>query len=89
MVSACGDQYKGSFTNYFDKILASFDHLTPSVDIFYLMNIDKKSTFLDYLLPFSCKRSLRTTSKLNEDIVLFLSLNTVITCVTVQFIAPK
>ena len=25
---------KGSFTNYVDKILAFFDHLPPSVDIF-------------------------------------------------------
>jgi hypothetical protein len=49
---------KGPFTNYVDKILACFDHLPPSVDIFYLMNIDEKSTFLDYLTPSSCKRSL-------------------------------
>ena len=35
------------------------------------------------------RRLLWTAPKLNEDIVLFLSLNTVITCVTVQFIAPK
>ena len=26
-----------------------FDHLPPSVDTFYLINVDKKSTFLDYL----------------------------------------
>ena len=47
----------GSFTNYVDKILA---FLTTSVDIFYLMNIDKKWTFLDHLPPFPCKRSLWT-----------------------------
>ena len=28
-----------------------FDHLPPFVDIFYLMNVDKKSTFLDHLPP--------------------------------------
>ena len=32
-----------------------FDHLLPSVDIFYLMKVDKKSTFLGYLPPFSCR----------------------------------
>ena len=37
-----------------------FDHLPPSVDIFYLINVDKKSTFLDYLTPSSCQRSLWT-----------------------------
>ena len=35
----------GSFTNYVDKILAFFDHLPTSVDIFYGMNVDKKWTF--------------------------------------------
>ena len=43
-----------------------FDHLLPSVDIFYLLNIDKKSTFLDYLPPSSCKRSLWTTPQRQE-----------------------
>ena len=37
------------FTNYVDKFLALSDHLPPSIDIFYLINVDKKSTFLDYL----------------------------------------
>ena len=46
-----GNLTKGSFTNYVDKFLAFFDHLPPSVDIFYLINVDKKSTFLDYLPP--------------------------------------
>ena len=32
----------GAFTNYVDKILASFDHLPPCVDIFYGINVDKK-----------------------------------------------
>ena len=50
--------YLGLFTNYVDRILAFFDHLPPSVDIFYCINIDKKTRFLDYLLPFSCKCSL-------------------------------
>ena len=31
------------------------------VDIFYLIKVDKKSIFLDYLPPSSCKRSLWTT----------------------------
>ena len=61
---------KGSFTNYVDKILAFFDHLTPFIDIFYLINIDKKLTFLNYLPPSSCKRSLWTTPKqANPDIL--------------------
>ena len=38
----------GAFTNYVDKILA---FLTPSVDIFYLMKVDKNSTLVDYT-PF-------------------------------------
>ena len=37
--------YMGSFTNYVDKILAIFDHLPPSLDIFYGINVDKKSIF--------------------------------------------
>ena len=36
----------------------SFYHLPPSVDIFYLVNIDKKWTFLEPPPPSSCKRSL-------------------------------
>ena len=34
--------YKGSFTNYVDKFLAFFliTYLLPSVDIFYLINLD-------------------------------------------------
>ena len=32
----------GPFTNCVDKFLDLFDHLPPSVDIFYLINIDKK-----------------------------------------------
>ena len=35
----------GSFTNYFDKILAFFDHLPTCFDIFYGMNIEKIWTF--------------------------------------------
>ena len=41
----------GAFTNYVDKILALFDPLPPSVDIFYLINVDKKWTFSDHLPP--------------------------------------
>ena len=50
---------KASFTNYIDKILAFFDHLPPSVEIFYGMNVDKKQTY--HLPTSSCKHSLRTT----------------------------
>ena len=57
---------KGSFTNYVDTILTFFDHLPPSVDIFYVMNIDKKWTFLDHLPISSCTRSLWTTPKLGN-----------------------
>ena len=32
-----------------------------TIDIFYFMNIDENSTFLNYLPPFSCKHSLWTT----------------------------
>ena len=41
---------KGLFTKYVDNLLAFFDRLSSYVDIFYLLNVDKKSTFLDYLL---------------------------------------
>ena len=46
-----GMYFKGSFTNYVDKILAFFDHLPPSVDIFYGMNVYKKWTFWTTYLP--------------------------------------
>ena len=36
------------------------DHLPHSIDIFYLINVDKKSTFLDNLPTSSCQRSLWT-----------------------------
>ena len=42
---------KGAFTNYVDKFLAFFDHLSPSVDIFYLIMIDKKPKFLTTYPP--------------------------------------
>ena len=32
----------GSFTNYADQFLAFFDHQPPFVDIFYVINVDKK-----------------------------------------------
>ena len=38
-----------------------FDYLPLSVDILFLINIDEKLTFLEYLPPFSCKCSLWTT----------------------------
>ena len=48
-------------TNYLGKFRAFFDHLPPSIDIFYPIDVDGRSTFLDYLPPSSCKRSLWTT----------------------------
>ena len=36
----------GLFTNYVDKFLVFFDHLPPSVDIFYPIMVDKKPKFL-------------------------------------------
>ena len=46
---------KRAFTNYVEKFLS---FLTPYVDIFYLINVDQKSTFLNYLPISSCQRSL-------------------------------
>ena len=46
------------------QVLGFFDHLPPFVDIFYLMNVDKKWTFLDYLPTSSCRRSLWTAPNL-------------------------
>ena len=37
-----GPHNKRLFTNYVDTILAFFDRLLPSVNIFYSMNVDKK-----------------------------------------------
>ena len=56
---------RGSFPNYVDNILAFFDHLSPYVDIFYGMNVDKKWSFSDHLPILSCKRSLWRTPNLN------------------------
>ena len=36
VVAMHGPDRKGAFTNYVDKFLAFFDHLSLSVDIFYL-----------------------------------------------------
>ena len=58
---AVGQLAVGSFTNYDDKIVAFFDHLSTCIDIFYGMNADKKWTFLDHLPTSSCKRILWTT----------------------------
>ena len=53
----------GAFTNYVDKFRAIFWPPTlpavPSyIDIFYLISVDKKSTFLGYLPTSFCQRSL-------------------------------
>ena len=42
---------KGSFTNYVGKFLTFLTTYFASVDIIYLINVDKKLTFLDYLVP--------------------------------------
>ena len=44
-----------SVTNYVDKILAFFDILLPSIDIFYGINVDKKLKFLESLTSSSFK----------------------------------
>ena len=70
--------WKGAFTNYLDEFLAFFDHLPPCVDIFYLINIDKNKTFLDYLPTSSCKSSLWTPP---NDVYLLLGEKFVQVCV--------
>ena len=50
VVAMHGPSRKGTFTNYVDKFLAFFDHLSPFVDIFYLIMVDKKPKFLITLL---------------------------------------
>jgi hypothetical protein len=61
---------KGSFTNYVDKILAFFHHLPPCVDIFYGMNVDKKTniseppTYLPSLVNVVCERPLSSQALL-------------------------
>ena len=43
--------------------LAFFDHLPPSVYIFYGIKVYKKSIFLTTYPPFCCKRSWWTPTK--------------------------
>ena len=45
----CTLHCKGAFTDYVDKFLIFFDPLAPYVDIFYCINVDENSTFLDYI----------------------------------------
>ena len=59
----------GVFTNYVDKFLSFFDHLTPYVDIFYLINVDKKSWFLDYLPTSYCQHSSLWTPHYHKPIL--------------------
>ena len=40
---------KGGSKTTLTSFLAFLDHLPPYVDIFYLINVQKKSTFLNYL----------------------------------------
>ena len=42
---------KGPFTNYVDKILTFLTTCPPFDDIFYLIAVNKNSTFVDYLVP--------------------------------------
>ena len=62
--------HKGLFTNYVDKILAFFDHLTHYVDIFYGINIDKKWTVLDLsrLVNVVCEQP----PKINRYLVIYI-----------------
>ena len=58
-------QDKRPFTNYVDKFLSFFDHLAPSVDIFYLTYmVDTKSKYLTTyphpLVDVVCERPLKT-----------------------------
>ena len=57
------EDIRGQFTNYVDKFLGFLDHLPPLRwhVLFYLITVDKKSTFVDYLPTSSCQRSLWTT----------------------------
>ena len=50
VVAMHGPDRKGAFTNYIDKFLAFFHHLFLSVDIFYLIMVDKKPKILITLL---------------------------------------
>ena len=60
--------HRGSFDDFFVHLevdhklrlqdLSFFDHLPPSVYIFYGIKVYKKSIFFDHLPPSSCKRSL-------------------------------
>ena len=47
---------KRSFTNYGDMFLTFLTTYPPYVDISYLINIDKMSTFLDYVPMHRKKR---------------------------------
>ena len=42
---------RGSFKNHVDIILLFFDHPPTSVDIFYVLNLDKKGNFLTTYPP--------------------------------------
>ena len=57
---------RGTFFNHVDKILVFFDHLPLYVDIFYLIRVNKKSTFSDYLpIDFLIKSMTYPLSLLN------------------------
>ena len=62
----CGRWREGPFTNYVEKILAFFDHLPPCVDIFYGINVVKKSghfwtTYLPRLVNVVCECPLTSS----------------------------
>ena len=43
--------YLGPFKNYVDKIMTFLTTCPPFDDIFYLIAVNKNSTFVDYLVP--------------------------------------
>ena len=69
---------KWAFTNYVYKIWLFFDHLPPSVYIFYDLKVYKKSIFLTTYPPpqvnIVCERPLRVDFLLNLSPLFFSTL---------------
>ena len=55
---ACTNAVLGVFHKLHLQDLAFFDHLPPSVNIFYGIKVYEKPIFFNHLPPSSCKRSL-------------------------------
>ena len=53
---------RGHFSTTLTGFWLFFDHRPSSIDIFYPINVDKESTFLDYLRTSSCQCRLWTTT---------------------------